>query len=162
MLQGVSSGSISGKDDAEKLDFDTGAEFNVSTTYKPRQCTRKAVPGHRLRVHYVGKLLATGKAFASSFHTGSVPHKIVLGSDDELEGWNRGLVGMCPDERRKLVLPWNMAYGEAGNGKLGVPARADVVFFMELVSVSERPARGFEHLVPADGSRPVDPSHDEF
>jgi hypothetical protein len=69
---------------------------------------------------------------------------------------------MCVDERRKLVLPWNMAYGKTGNRKLGVPPQADVLFNVELVGVSERPARGFAHLVPAGQDDEQDRETDEL
>ena len=42
--------------------------------------------------------------FASSFHTGSTPFKFKLGSSEVLEGWNRGLLGMCEGARAWLGL----------------------------------------------------------
>ena len=67
-----------------------------------------------MKVHYVGKLIATGKIFGSSFHTGSQPFRFTLGSDDVVEAWNRGLVGMCEGERRRLMVPYDLAYGAKG------------------------------------------------
>lgn len=128
-------------------EFDTGATFTVSTTHKPKRCSGQlAAPGHRVRIHYVGKFVHDSKVFASSFHTGSVPYRMVLGDPTELEAWNAGIEGMCPNERRSITAPWTMAYGAEGNAKVGVPPKADVKFFIELVSVSERPAPGFAHL----------------
>ncbi|KAA0165117.1 hypothetical protein FNF31_02133 [Cafeteria roenbergensis] len=132
---------------ASATEFDTGAAFSVNTTFKPKRCSGQlASPGHRVRIHYVGKFVHDSKVFASSFHTGSVPYRMVLGDPSELEAWNVGIEGMCPNERRSIVSPWNMAYGAKGNAKVGVPPKADVKFFIELVSVSERPAPGFSHL----------------
>lgn len=123
------------------MTFDTGASFEMSTTHEPKRCSRRADRGHRVRIHYIGKLLKTGKTFTSSFHTGSVPYRMVVGDPKELAAWNRGLVGACPDERRRIVAPWNDAYGKDGDTKLGVPHKADVEFFVEVVSVSERPVQ---------------------
>ena len=67
-----------------------------------------------MKVHYVGRLLSTNKIFASSFHTGSQPFRFVLGSDDVIAGWNQGLGDMCEGERRRLLIPWDLAYGEKG------------------------------------------------
>ena len=129
-------------------DYSTGLEqVLVNTTFTPKRCGRVAKPGHRLRLQFLGKLLKTDKMFASSFHTGSVPKKVILGDPDEIQGWAQGLRGMCEGERRSIMIPWRQAYGDKGDAGMGVPPRADLVFFVELVSVSERPARGFEHLV---------------
>lgn len=86
-----------------------------------------------MKVHYVGKALATKKVFASSFHTGSEPFRFKLGSDEVVEGWNRGLVGMCEGERRRLMVPWSMAYGEKGTK--GLPPYSDVQYDFELVEL---------------------------
>ena len=88
-----------------------------------------------MRVHYVGKLLTgTKKAFASSFHTGSQPFRFVLGSDEVIAGWNQGMLDMCEGERRRLKVPWDMAYGEKGTK--GVPPYSDVQYDFELVELS--------------------------
>ena len=92
-------------------------------------------PGSKVTVHYVGKLLTgTKKAFASSFHTGSQPFRFVLGSDDVLAAWNQGLDGMCEGERRRLLVPWQMGYGEKGSK--GVPPYSDLQYDFELVELS--------------------------
>ena len=87
-----------------------------------------------MKVHYVGKLISTGKIFASSFHTGSQPFRFVLGSDDVVPAWNQGLGDMCQGERRRLMVPWNLAYGEKGTK--GVPPYSDVQYDFELVELS--------------------------
>ena len=94
-----------------------------------------------MKVHYVGKLVSLkdgvivpGKIFGSSFHTGSQPFRFVLGSDEVLSAWNQGLEGMCEGERRRLMVPWDMGYGEKG-GK-GVPPYSNLQFDFELVEMS--------------------------
>jgi FKBP-type peptidyl-prolyl cis-trans isomerase len=68
-----------------------------------------------MKLHYVGKVVRTGKIFASSFHTGSQPIRFVLGSvDAPVAGWNQGLDAMCEGERRRLIVPWELGYGTAG------------------------------------------------
>ena len=98
--------------------------FSINVTHTPVKCPRKSAEGATMKVHYVGKLVATGKIFASSFHTGSQPFRFILGSDEVLPAWNDGLSGMCEGERRRLMVPWNMGYGAKG-GK-GVPAYSDL------------------------------------
>ena len=109
-------------------------DFTVNVTYTPAKCPRKSTEGAVMKVHYVGKLIATGKVFASSFHTGSTPFRFVLGSDDVVAGWNQGLDGMCEGERRRLMVPWDLGYGEKG-GK-GVPPYSDLQYDLELVELS--------------------------
>lgn len=109
------------------------AEFFINVTHVPATCPRKSEDGATMKVHYVGKLISTGKIFASSFHTGSEPFRFILGTDDVVEGWNKGLQGMCEGERRRLIVPWDMAYGAAGNK--GVPAYSDVQYDFELAEL---------------------------
>ena len=109
-------------------------EFSVNSTHVPEKCPRKSEEGAVMKVHYVGKLISTGKIFASSFHTGSQPFRFVLGSDDVVPAWNQGLGDMCQGERRRLMVPWNLAYGEKGTK--GVPPYSDVQYDFELVELS--------------------------
>ena len=108
--------------------------FSANSTHVPAKCTRKSAEGATMKVHYVGKLVATGKIFASSFHTGSQPFRFTLGTDDVISAWNQGLADMCEGERRRLMVPWHMAYGEKG-GK-GVPPYSDLQYDFELVELS--------------------------
>ena len=87
-----------------------------------------------MKVHYVGKLVATKKIFAWSFHTGSQPFRFVLGSDEVISAWNQGLGDMCEGERRRLMVPWDMGYGE--KGAKGVPPYSDLQYDFELVELS--------------------------
>merc|ERR1719393_143959 len=89
-------------------------EFSIEDTHVPAKCPRKSENGAVMKVHYVGKLLSTNKIFASSFHTGSMPFRFVLGGDEVIDGWNQGLGDMCEGGRRRLKVPWDLAYGEKG------------------------------------------------
>lgn len=109
-------------------------EFSVNSTHVPEKCLRKSEDGAVMKVHYVGKLVATGKIFASSFHTGSQPLRFVLGSDEVVAGWNRGLGNMCEGERRRLMVPYDLGYGE--KGAKGVPPYSDLQYDFELVELS--------------------------
>lgn len=40
-----------------------------------------------------------------------------VGSGWLIKGMDQGLLGMCPGERRKIVIPPFLAYGEKGYGK---------------------------------------------
>ena len=47
-------------------------------------------------------------------------------------GWERGLIGMCRGERRRLVIPSDLAYGGSGHSP-NVPSDAALVFEIELI-----------------------------
>ena len=108
--------------------------FSINSTHVPAKCPRKSVEGATMKVHYVGKLIKTGKIFASSFHTGSQPLRFILGSNDVIAAWKEGLLGMCEGERRRLMVPWDKGYGEKG-GK-GVPPYSDLQYDFELAELS--------------------------
>lgn len=108
-------------------------ELEIEVTGKPPgKCRYKTADGDYLKVHFVGKTLHDGKVFDSSFHTGSLPIKFKLGFDDFPDGWHQGLTGMCEGERRKLLIPAALAFGD--EGRPGIPPGADISYDTELVS----------------------------
>jgi len=109
-------------------------EYEMTVTHTPAKCPRKSVEGSVMRVHFVGKVIKTKKVFDSSFHTGSMPKRFVLGSDEVMDVWNKGLQDMCEGERRRLMVPWSMGFGAEG-GK-GVPPYSDLQYDFELTELS--------------------------
>lgn len=124
---------------AEEAPPEAPAEFSMEVMHVPQRCRTKSKPGDVMRVHFIAKLLKTGKVFDSSFHTGSTPLKFVLGSDAVPESWNMGLQGMCAGEQRKLIAPPSL--GPAARGSTAVPADANVEYFVELVEMTSKGGR---------------------
>lgn len=60
--------------------------------------------------------------------------KINLGRDEILLGWQEGLLGMKTGGKRRLFIPFPMAYGEAGVGTI-VPPKTDLIYEIEVLSV---------------------------
>jgi FKBP-type peptidyl-prolyl cis-trans isomerase len=85
--------------------------------------------GASVTVHYEGKLL-DGTAFDSSIARGS-PATFRIG--EVIQGWNEALVTMKKGEKRLLVIPPELGYGEAGYPGV-IPANAFLVFEVELIS----------------------------
>lgn len=73
--------------------------------------------GTQMQVSYAGALWKTGRAFGDNF--GSQPFPLVLGTGGVIPGWDQGLEGMRVGGRRLLVVPPDLAYGDAGQGDIG-------------------------------------------
>ena len=88
-------------------------------------------------VNYTGWLAADGKKFdASADHGG--PATFPVGAHRIIPGWDTGFAGMRVGGKRRLFIPWQLAYGETGHPP-AIPAKADLIFDVELVSISDKP-----------------------
>jgi hypothetical protein len=85
--------------------------------------------GVTVRVHYVAAL--TDGTILRDSHEDSMPSEVVLGSTKTICGFERALLGMRPGEQRRVVVPWSLAFGEAGRPPQ-IPPRADLVFLVDL------------------------------
>ena len=84
-------------------------------------------------VHYTG-WLTDGSKFDSSRDRGEVL-TFSLGRGQVISGWDEGLAGMKVGGRRKLVIPPQLGYGDAGAGGGLIPPGATLVFDVELCAV---------------------------
>lgn len=90
--------------------------------------------GNRAKVKYSGYFL-DGRKFDSSFdHPGAEDFDFILGRHQVIEGWEKGVLGMKEGEKRQLIIPYMMAYGEAGRSPV-IPPQADLVFDVELAGI---------------------------
>lgn len=89
------------------------------------------VDGQTVTVHYSGYLLDDGTMFDSSVDSGE-PFGFVLGSHEVIPGWEEGVATMKIGEKRKLIIPSRLAYGDSGIPGL-IPGGATLVFDVELL-----------------------------
>jgi len=94
---------------------------------------RAAAAGRNITVHYAG-WLDDGTQFDSSKEKND-PFEFTLGNAEVMAGWEQGLPGMKVGGRRRLTVPPELAYGEAGAGDV-IPPNATLTFEVELLAVS--------------------------
>lgn len=97
-----------------------------------------ATEGDSMAVHYTVWLPAGDTLDASRSHEPPAPLPMVLGQTSLIDGWVEGVTGMREGERRRLVVPYDLAYG--ARGRPGVPPFTPLLFEVELAE--HRPAGG--------------------
>ena len=87
-------------------------------------------PASRVKVHYSG-WLTDGKQFDSSVERGT---PATFGLNQVISGWTEGVGSMKVGGKRKLILPFDLAYGPMGRGPT-IPPRATLIFDVELLEI---------------------------
>jgi peptidylprolyl isomerase len=123
-----------------------------------------AEPNKMYKVQYTGWLADGGRKFDSSYdHRQPVldkDGKPVMGDDGKpklgdpqpfsfsqgfgrlIPGWDQGFAGMKVGGKRRLLIPWQLAYGAKGRpgpdaAHPGIPPMADLIFDVELLDVTD-------------------------
>ena len=93
----------------------------------------EAKTGDLVTVHYTG-WLTDGTTFDSSVDRGQ-PFSFTIGEGRVIPGWEQGVAGMKVGGKRRLTIPPDLAYGDAGAGNGAIPPGATLVFDVELLNV---------------------------
>jgi FKBP-type peptidyl-prolyl cis-trans isomerase len=113
----------------------------VTVMSGPSECGRGSVvgPGDQVAMHYTGSIHRTsksgdpGKQFDSSRDRGET-FDFRVGQGDVIQGWDKGLLGLCQGAKAELVVPPALGYGDAGAGA-AIPGGATLLFEVEVVRV---------------------------
>ena len=106
--------------------------------YQDLKVGRGAMPeaGQTVSVLYTGWLW-NGKRVTKQFDTSMnrrSPFQFQLGEQEVIAGWDEGIATMRVGGTRLLLIPPDLAYGNAGAGGV-IPAGATLVFEVHLIAV---------------------------
>jgi peptidylprolyl isomerase len=90
-------------------------------------------PYDKVTIHYTGTL-ESGKVFDSSVTRGE-PFSCVIGVGQVIAGWDQGILDLKVGGKRKLTIPYQMAYGEAGYPPI-IPGKSTLIFEVELLKIN--------------------------
>jgi FKBP-type peptidyl-prolyl cis-trans isomerase len=90
--------------------------------------------GDKVAVHYTASL-ADGTQFASS-RDKNEPLVFTVGGRGIVKGMSQGVAGMKVGEKRRLVVPPSLAYGERSSAT--IPANSTLVYEVELLGIEPR------------------------
>jgi FKBP-type peptidyl-prolyl cis-trans isomerase len=129
-----SESSDASEDPADECVEDEPIKTPTGLQYTNLECGSgsEAIGGTTATVHYVGKL-EDGTIFDSSRRRGQ-PYSFLLGAGKVIPGWDEGVAGMRLGGTRRLVIPPDLAYGEAGFPPT-IPKDATLTFEVELLRV---------------------------
>lgn len=111
-------------------------QIGVKKRVPEGECDRRSKNGDTLHMHYTGTLESDGTEFDSSIPRGQ-PFTFTLGSGQVIQGWDKGLLNMCVGEKRKLVIPPHLGYGDKGAGGK-IPGGATLIFEVELLKIDRK------------------------
>ena len=112
--------------DTTTLTLENGSEGLRYAIVKPGE-GEPAKSGSTVKVHYTGWLV-NGYKFDSSRDRGQ-PFAFPLGGGRVIRGWEIGVQGMLPGEKRILIVPPGLGYGSRAAGP--IPGGSTLIFAVE-------------------------------
>ena len=133
---GVGCGSCCCSHQKEEKEIVTPTGLRHTVLRAAAEGARQAKAGDVVKVHYTGWLSEGGQKgaqFDSSIKRGT-PFTFELGAQQVIAGWDEGVALMRVGEKKRLVIPANLGYGEQGYPGV-IPQNATLIFEVELLEV---------------------------
>ncbi len=131
---------------------ESGSSASTDLSKKPKVTVPKAAPskeleikeivegtgaeaksGDEVTVQYVGVGYESEEEFDSSWSRNE-PFSFALGAGQVIPGWDQGVAGMKVGGRRELIIPPELAYGEAGSPP-AIGPNETLIFIVDLLAV---------------------------
>ena len=99
----------------------------------------EAQAGNNVVVHYTGWLQNDDGSAGSKFDSSkdrNDPFEFPLGAGRVIQGWDEGVQGMKVGGKRQLIIPSDLAYGDAGSPPV-IPGGATLKFDITMRLVNE-------------------------
>ena len=123
----------SGADSDGFITTESGLKYKV--TKEPADDAATPEPGQTVKAHYTGWLdgFDSDRKFDSSRDRGR-PFTFSVGRGQVIRGWDESFSTMKIGERRQVIIPPRLGYGDRGAGGV-IPGGATLYFDVELLSI---------------------------
>jgi len=111
---------------------DDGLEVKIIRPIAKEKCTLKSQKGDVVEQFY--KLSdAEGKEIGSNF--GKKPYSFTIGMNQVIAGMDRAMTGMCIGEKRKVVIPGDLGFGNSGRDRDSIKSNQTLFYTVQLVDL---------------------------
>jgi len=106
----------------------------VEIIEESKECSRTIEGvGEKVAYHYRGYFPDTNKDFDSSYKRGS-PWRFQMGRGHVIPGVEKGVLGACVGEKRRIIIPPSLAYGASGDGNV-IPPNSTIAFDLDIFEI---------------------------
>jgi len=123
----------------ETLDIHADGKVVKEVLVRPEEDAQRPNAGDTVFVHYTGYIKETGKKFDSS-RDRNKPFDFRIKKGVVIDGWDDGVMTMAVGERARLIINSEKGYGAMGAGP-DIPPNADLIFDVELLSITDAEAK---------------------
>jgi hypothetical protein len=125
--------------------------LTIVTQVEPKAGTARLVDGGTVVFQYTG-YLPDGSVFDTSRVEGRQAFRVTIPANIPA-GINQGLMGIGQGERRRVVIPSALAYGETGSRAGRIPPNSTLYLDIECLMVEAPPEKAPEQAAPAGSGK---------